>query len=183
MKRARFASAPIRTSSLDWTILSGGEDAIIMGRLPNGQLARRSARLMTPPAASRAARASLSLTISGRSDGFGTLLYQSVKFPDPGSCKSHIPEMSCSAGRAVTTQQPNRMITAVATILSIESEGIKRVSRRHQYVLAAIDHVRFRGICHLTGVAMPKDLSVRRIERNQISRDVTGKKQLAGGCQ
>src|SRR5262245_14514100 len=153
-----------------------------MGRLPNGQLARRSARLMTSPAASRAARASLSLTISGRSAGFGTLLYQSVKFPDPGSCKSHIPEMSCSAGRAVTTQ-PNRMITAVATILSIESEGIKRVSRRDQYVLAAIVHVRFRGICHLTGVAMPKDLPVRRIERNQISRDVAGKKQLAGGCQ
>src|SRR5215475_15546533 len=94
MKRPRLASEPIKISSLDWTILSGGDDAINIGRLPNGQLARRSALLMTPPAASRAARASLSLMISGRSDGFGTLLNQSAQLPEPGSSTNHIPEIS-----------------------------------------------------------------------------------------
>src|SRR5436190_4509059 len=183
MKRPRFASAPIKISSLDWSILSGGDEAIIIGRLPYGQLARRAARLTTSPAASRAAMASLSLMISGRSDGFATLLYQSLQFPDPGSWTIHIPEISIAPCAAADTHQQDSKTTLAATILSVESEGIKRISRGRQYILAAIDHVGFRSIRYLTDIAVPKDLSVRRVERNQIPGNVAGKKQSSGRRQ
>src|SRR5215471_18498001 len=135
MKRPRLASAPTKISSLDWTILRGGDDAIIIGRLPNGQLARRSARLMTPPAASRAAIASLSLMISGRSFGFGTLSNHSAKFPEPGSWTIHIPVISTEPCAAAVKHEQNRRAATPQTALSIETKRIDRVSRSDQNML------------------------------------------------
>src|SRR5215510_6893789 len=155
MNRPRFASAPIKISSRDCTMLSGGDDAIIAGRLPNGQLARRAALLITSPAASRAANASFSLMISGRSDGFGTLLYQSLQFPEPGSCTIHIPERSVVPWADADRHQQRRKRALIPMILSIQSKRIDRVSRRRQYVLAAINHVGLRRIRHLADVAVP----------------------------
>src|SRR5215510_1542178 len=101
MKRARLLSAPRRTSSCEVTMFSGGDDAIIRGKLPMGQTAERSARLMTLPARSLAFSASLSFTISGVSEGGGTLSYHSVKLPEPGSCTSHMPDRSGGAAGPV----------------------------------------------------------------------------------
>src|SRR5262249_14812921 len=154
MKRPRLASEPIKISSLDWTMFSGGDEAIIIGRLPNGQLARRSALLTTPPAASRAAIASLSLMISGRSDGFGTLLNQSAQFPEPGSSTNHIPEISVARCAARGKKHTGR-ISATRMILLIDSERIQRVSCGNQNILAAVDHVCLRRIRHLSNVAVP----------------------------
>src|SRR5262250_576356 len=122
MNRPRFASAPIKISSFDWTMLSGGEDAIIIGRLPNGQLARRSALLTTAPAASRVAIASLSLTIAGRRDGFGTLLYQSLQFPEPGSWTIHIPEISARSCAAAEIHETHNKTRQTLMTLSIQHE-------------------------------------------------------------
>src|SRR2546427_467401 len=169
MNRPRLASAPIKISSLDCTMLSGGDDAIIAGRLPKGQLARRAALLTTSPAASRAAIASFSLMISGRSDGFGTLLYQSLQFPEPGSCTIHIPEMSVAPWAAAGRHQQKSKSAVIPIILSIQSKRIDRVSRGRQDVLAAINRVGLRCIRHLTDVAVPQDFSVGRIEGNQVA--------------
>src|SRR5438552_3144996 len=103
--------------------------------------------------------------MSGRSDGFGTLLYQSDQFPEPGSSTSHIPEMSALCADAVAHQQKSS--AEAKMILSVESEGIKRISRGHQYVLPPIDQVGLRSVRHLIDVAMPKDLSVNRIVGDQ----------------
>src|SRR5262245_61065931 len=104
----------------------------------------------------------------GRRAGFGTLLYQSLQFPEPGSWTIHIPEMSVAPCAAAGTHQRKNEITMSARIISIEREGIERISSGHQYVLAAVDHVGLRSVCYLADVAVPQNLSVRRIESNQV---------------
>src|SRR4026207_1112063 len=87
----------MKISSRDATIFSGGDDAIIMGRLPTGHVAVRGARLTTLPARSLAARASFSLRIPGRREGLGTSPHPSDQLPDPGSWTIHIPDRSAGA--------------------------------------------------------------------------------------
>src|SRR5512138_11963 len=110
-------------------MLSGGEDAIIIGRLPIGQAAVRGARFTTLPAASLAAILWLSAMMSGRSCGFGTLSYHSAQLPEPGSCTSQSPDMSGATAVAVfswawTSGTPSRRLatapaaTALIVILS-----------------------------------------------------------------
>src|SRR5262245_57495734 len=98
MKRPRLDSAAINTSSRATTILSGGDEAIIIGRLPTGQSGRRGIVLTTLPAASRFSISWFSFAISGRSVGFGTLLNHAAQLPEPGSWTSHRPDMSGSTG-------------------------------------------------------------------------------------
>ena len=94
------SSPPLNiVASRDATMLSGGEEAIIIGRLPTGHAAVRGMRLTTFPAASLAAILWLSATMSGWSCGFGTLSNHSAQLPEPGSCKIHRPDIS-AAGTA-----------------------------------------------------------------------------------
>src|SRR5262245_32668719 len=65
----------------------------------------------------------------------------------------------------------------VGQSLLVEGEGIKRISRSRQYILAAIDRIGFRSIRHLADIAVPKHFSVCRIERNQVPGNVAGEKQ------
>src|SRR5215468_1574601 len=116
-------------------MLSGGDDAIIIGRLPNGQLARRSARLTTAPEASLAAIASLSLMISGRSAGFGTLSNHSLQFPEPGSWTIHIPVRSTGPCAAAAKHEQNRRIATPQSTISIETKRTDPVFSSDQNML------------------------------------------------
>src|SRR5207247_958175 len=100
-----------------------------------------------------------------------------------GSWTIHIPVMSVPPCAAADTHQQHSKSTLAAATRSVESEGIKRISGGRQYILAAIDHVGFRRIRHLTDIAVPEDLSVRRVKGNQIPGNVAGKKQSSGRRQ
>src|SRR5512143_3171181 len=98
-------------------MFSGGDDHIIKGKFPTGQVSNRGAVFTTFPAASLAALVSLSLITSGLSLGLGTLLNQSVKLPDPGSCTSHIPEISrvllCEPACPASSASPHTILATV----------------------------------------------------------------------
>src|SRR5512138_1504068 len=63
MNRPRLDSAPTNTSSRETTMFSGGDEAIIIGRLPTGHAAVRGIRLTTLPARSLSTMRRLSATI------------------------------------------------------------------------------------------------------------------------
>ena len=59
----------------------------------------------------------------------------------------------------------------------------KRVARRDEYVLMAVEHVRLGSIRHVADVRVPEDFAVGRVVSNQVAAEVALEQQLAGSCQ
>src|ERR1043165_2287012 len=171
------------TSSFAATMFSGGEEAIIIGRLPTGQSGRRGARFTTKPARSRAAISSLSLMVSGRSCGFGTLSYHACQSPEPGSWRIHIPDKSaCWAAAGLATASAATISRSVARMaLWIQRERIQRVAGSDEHVLPSVHHVSFRSVRDLPGRRVPQRIAVCRIVGNEVAVRIATEEQPARG--
>jgi hypothetical protein len=77
-------------------MLIGGDDAIIIGRLPTGHAAVRGARFTTFPPL-RLPQFSGCRNDVGLKLGFGTLSNHSLQLPEPGSCTIQRPDISGAA--------------------------------------------------------------------------------------
>src|SRR6185503_17277988 len=190
MKRPRFDSAPMRTSSRDETMLSGGEDAIIIGRFPTGHAAVRGIRLTTLPARSLAAMRSLSAAISGRTCGFGTLSNHSDQLPEPGSCTIHMPDrsrasLSCAwtpagaSSAAAMTHAMERIDVIGVSWSGIQRKRKQRVAGGDQHVLAAVDHVGLGRVRHLADRRVPQRVAVGGIVGDEVAVRIAAEEELA----
>src|SRR5436190_13883347 len=78
--------------------------------------------------------------------------------------------------RPASVSFPNSRRVSMASL--IEGECVERVAGGDQDLLAAVDHVRFRRVRHLTDMRVPDWVAVGRIERDEITGNSAAEQQF-----